>query len=522
MNCFRLLLKLFVVVLIIPISIQRTWAKSVTLRPKKPLTTQINKANTTYVIRKDFDLEGQTLKMPENCVLKFNGGKLINGTICGSQTHIAAKKSLVLKNISIEGSWDNEEGYPEWFGAANDPNIDSKLAIQKAIDVAKTCVLSDVYYTAYNTPTGRGDVADVYAMAIKRKNIIGLKGNRIYIDAKFANTEKTSVFWVGDDVIIDGVNIEYCNEDYSGWTGIQAGVYRVQGGNVTIVNTTLRSAMAAWINLEGNTGRRGFVIRNNFVHDCDCGLIIQGNQHQHNEVYDINLLMENNVIEKEKNRHSEMVSFWGCAKDGGRVYYTNVTIRGNRFSGGWQGGCITGNPKYNGLRNIEITDNEFNDCGACTFYNTEGLLYERNFVTGSTFVERQVKGKLGSYPDLAFVNCKSCAVNDVSCFGLTFIDCKGFKIGKIKQTLAMDINDPYLAQKDYITNFIGIKAENSSVTIDELNVNPFKDDNISSEKCRYYIFKAKNSVVNVGKMRASIPVHDSEKLLKIKDFIANK
>lgn len=41
----------------------------------------VNKPNTIYEIRYDFDLDGQTIEVPENCTLKFEGGSLENGKI---------------------------------------------------------------------------------------------------------------------------------------------------------------------------------------------------------------------------------------------------------------------------------------------------------------------------------------------------------------------------------------------------------------------------------------------------------
>lgn len=497
----------------------------IVLSDSKLLSEQINYANTIYVVKRSIDLGGMSVTMPENCILKFmRNGKLCNGTLIGNRTVIEAKKKQVFDRIDIAttGSWNTQEGYPEWFGASGGPENDSKLAIQKAIDVSNTCILSQNYYTSYNTPTGRGDDKRVFAMAISKKTLRGLPGSKLFVDAKFSNTERTTVFWVGDDVVIDGVNIEFINEDHSGWTGTQAGVYRVQGGNVTIQNTTLKGAMAAWINLQGYPGRDRFVIRNNYVHDCDCGLIIQGNQHQAGEVYSVKLLMENNIIEKEKERHSEFVSFWGKCQGDGQVYYTDITIKNNKFVGGYQGGCISGHPKNNGLKGVIITDNEFYDCGACSFYNVDSLIYERNYVTGSTFVERQIKGVMGSYPDLAFYNCSNCLIDDCSCFGLSIKDCKDFHIGKLKQTLCLQEFDPYYEKKDYITNFIGMKVENSKVAIDELIVNPFASDEVNTNKCKYYISKASGSKVVIDKMISTIPVHDSKNLLKVRNMHYNR
>lgn len=49
----------------------------------KNILTQdmINQPNTIYEIRYDFDLNGETINVPENCTLKFEGGSISNGTI---------------------------------------------------------------------------------------------------------------------------------------------------------------------------------------------------------------------------------------------------------------------------------------------------------------------------------------------------------------------------------------------------------------------------------------------------------
>lgn len=50
--------------------------------------THINKPNTAYVIRYDYNLNGATLDMPENSVLIFDGGSLSNGTVNLNNTRI--------------------------------------------------------------------------------------------------------------------------------------------------------------------------------------------------------------------------------------------------------------------------------------------------------------------------------------------------------------------------------------------------------------------------------------------------
>lgn len=56
----------------------------------KNILTQdmINKENTVYIIQYDYDLNGETITIPEGCVLKFEGGKFNNGIIIGNNTII--------------------------------------------------------------------------------------------------------------------------------------------------------------------------------------------------------------------------------------------------------------------------------------------------------------------------------------------------------------------------------------------------------------------------------------------------
>lgn len=61
-------------------------------------SNMISKPNTVYEIRYDFDLNNAEITIPENCVLKFNGGSLSNGTINGNYAKIEAE---TLDNVLI-------------------------------------------------------------------------------------------------------------------------------------------------------------------------------------------------------------------------------------------------------------------------------------------------------------------------------------------------------------------------------------------------------------------------------------
>lgn len=84
---------------------------------------QINTSNTIYEIRYDFNLNGTTITIPRNSILKFNGGSFSNGTINPSlDCYIDSPLQTIFKNnlkISKQNKFTNIL-YPEWFGAVKD------------------------------------------------------------------------------------------------------------------------------------------------------------------------------------------------------------------------------------------------------------------------------------------------------------------------------------------------------------------------------------------------------------------
>lgn len=102
--------------------------------PANGILTQdmINKPNTIYEIRYDFDLNGETITIPENCTLKFEGGKFSNGTITPSNTIINSPSVKIFNQISVTKTFSGT-GYAEWFGAYGDGITDDTNSIKSAL-----------------------------------------------------------------------------------------------------------------------------------------------------------------------------------------------------------------------------------------------------------------------------------------------------------------------------------------------------------------------------------------------------
>ena len=71
---------------------------------QKNILTQamLNKTNTIYHIQYDYDLNGESITVPEGCVLQFDGGSLSNGTIVGQATEIAGIPKIT---ATTSGTW---------------------------------------------------------------------------------------------------------------------------------------------------------------------------------------------------------------------------------------------------------------------------------------------------------------------------------------------------------------------------------------------------------------------------------
>ena len=132
----------------------------VILRKNKSFAEQITKENTIYEIRYDFNLFDEIVTIPKNCVLKYNGGSINNGTINCNNTLL-----LGTVNISkITGTVSNKIIYTSWFSdndfseiAASVFNSNSTLQLDKNIVMNGT--VKDVYslkiegngYTIFNS-----------------------------------------------------------------------------------------------------------------------------------------------------------------------------------------------------------------------------------------------------------------------------------------------------------------------------------------------------------------------------------
>lgn len=92
--------------------------------------------NTIYIIQYDYDLNEAEITIPNNCILKFDGGSLNNGKIIGQRTIIDAELFKVFgEDLELGGSFDGS-GFPEWYGCL--PNDQDSVCASIAINALYT------------------------------------------------------------------------------------------------------------------------------------------------------------------------------------------------------------------------------------------------------------------------------------------------------------------------------------------------------------------------------------------------
>ena len=111
------------------------------LNRNRDFVSQISIDDTIYEIRDYFDLGGEEVTLPANCVLKFSGGMLAGGTVIGNGATIEAPLVRILgDDITLKGDF-NCDFYPEWFGA---------VTYSEATAVDNAAVFNNVVAQIYN------------------------------------------------------------------------------------------------------------------------------------------------------------------------------------------------------------------------------------------------------------------------------------------------------------------------------------------------------------------------------------
>ena len=135
---------------------------------KKNILTQedFDQENCIYEIRYNFDLNNQTITIPNKCILEFRGGSFQNGTLDGNNYSIQARTKIfsgvkftgkAARNINFDLDWFVSQYVDDIYEKVS---IDSSIEINEAIKsgIHKVVFPNDKYYYLKNPIIVEGDV----------------------------------------------------------------------------------------------------------------------------------------------------------------------------------------------------------------------------------------------------------------------------------------------------------------------------------------------------------------------------
>lgn len=356
----------------------------------------INKSNTIYEIRYDFDLDGEELTIPEGCVLDFRGGNFSNGAIIGNMTHIIYEQKFIFDKIVISGSWNIPIINSYIFKDINEDDVIKNLFLLSHKDVQNTIIVetnvncyvsideSDINALKCNSNTNliiNGKInlkptslSNYCIISLNDCTNVKITGDGIINGDVNEHTGTTGEWGMGINILnsnnieVNGLSIKNCWGDcvYIGNNSYniviqncklkrarRQGISITYGYNIEIYNCEIcdiyGTAPEFAIDIEPNENEYAhhINIKNIIVYNCFGGIYCNGN---HNVVHDI--MIEDSTFTPDASLHN---------------YSSYIII-------GFSNKCILRNCKITEVSGV--TDETYRTIIA--FYNSDNTLIENN------------------------------------------------------------------------------------------------------------------------------------------------
>lgn len=302
----------------------------VILRKNKTFAEQVIKENTIYEIRYDFNLNEAEVTIPNNCILKFEGGSIKNGNIILNDT------LLIGNNINIysaSGKCKNKKIYCSWFTISDltDLICSSMTQHNKIIVDRETTMDGTIKQVNYINIDGNsilknpcyfeliGNFASIKNISITNfsldifLNIVGESRENIIIDLENLivngnNICKRFLNRFSPDTNISAIlSIKNCIfhnilEFAIGYRDVCKGIidsnefYNI--GSLT--DSSLYNQIAIFVGKDylGASAARNLIISNNNIHDIQC-VYLDGEDAKETHgilLYGLNCIISNNIV----------------------------------------------------------------------------------------------------------------------------------------------------------------------------------------------------------------------------------
>ena len=112
------------------------------------------KENTIYIVQYDYSLNFQTITVPDNSILLFEGGTISNGTLNGAGANVLSvdnSKVIFGENVIITGTWNIPEIYDSWFAFDATPNKVNNQLITNILSLSDDNINNTIHFEADRT-----------------------------------------------------------------------------------------------------------------------------------------------------------------------------------------------------------------------------------------------------------------------------------------------------------------------------------------------------------------------------------
>lgn len=407
----------------------------------KNILTQdmISDENTIYEIRYDFDLNGEEITIPEECVLKFNGGSLNNGTLIGNNTQIITNNIHIFTNINIDGIWFCSKISSAWFTDEEEENVLRNVIALSRDDIYNEITIENgehLVSTEYSSQIGGGIapksnthlilIGDIkikpnnhrayYIIDVRGKESICISGNGKIIGDKDEHTGDSGEWGHGINIVdncknieINGLHIEKCWGD---------AIYVSDTQFIKINNCELAYCRRQGISITDNVSN--VVIQNNYIHniagtDPQAGIDIEPNEDSYateisvigNKIEDCrsgviantffasstvdNVIIQNNWV---KNTIVVGIRFYGDVYNENNIYRGICIIEGNHIINANSGRFL----QVIFSKEVIVNNNTFDTINADVvdpiyFYFVNTLKFTNNTLLNSAYF-----GRMNDYP----------------------------------------------------------------------------------------------------------------------------
>lgn len=205
------------------------------------LTQQMmTKENTIYIIQYDYSLNFQTITIPDNSVLLFEGGSISNGTINGTETMVNnGRNSVVFTEVVLLGSWRNNFVSSSWFATYNEQALRNIMNLSNSNVLTNVSISkNDIFIKGFKDTTEDKFWATIYdSIQVPSNTVIDFNGGTLRVAPNSRGNYLVLCVYNSNNVTIKNLNIIGDSTEHTGSTGeFGFGISVIGGENVVIDN----------------------------------------------------------------------------------------------------------------------------------------------------------------------------------------------------------------------------------------------------------------------------------------------